>query len=324
MSKLYCQLLTLILLMFFLSLTTFAQNKPIKSDEPIKENPSSTPHFDSSKAFEQVRKQVAFGPHWAGSSAIKEVRSYLISELNSYGLEVKQDKFQAQTPNPKFPKVEMTNLTAVIPGQKEGIIIISSHYDTKWFPDEKFLGANDGCSSTGLLLELARVLAKSKPEYTIWLTFFDGEEAMNIEWQGTDHTYGSDHLANSLRAEAKTKQIKAMILLDMIGDSDLNIFRDGNSTGWLKDIIWNTAAELKYNKAFLNEPYDIEDDHIPFLKAGIASVDIIDFDYGPDNEFWHTDQDTLDKLSPESLKAVGESVLHSLPKIFNYLNKTTK
>lgn len=323
MLKLIHYSLMVFLLIILSSFISLAQNKPIISEEPV-EPISLTTTFDSSKAFEHVRKQVAFGPHWAGSKAIKDVRSYLINELNNYGLEVKQDTFEAQTPNPKFPKVEMTNVTAIIPGKKQEVVIISSHYDTKWFPNEKFLGANDGCSSTGLLLELARVLAKSKPEYTIWLTFFDGEEAMNIEWEGTDHTYGSRYMVNQLRTTAKVRQIKAMILLDMIGDKDLNIYRDGNSTGWLKDIIWNTASELKHNKTFINEPYDIEDDHMDFLKAGIASVDIIDFDYGPDNEYWHTEQDTLDKLSSESLKIVGETVLHSLPKIFNHLNKFNK
>lgn len=327
MTKIICYCLSLLLCVCLFVNVSLAQNKPLPS-KPTIENPSAAASlsttFDPPKAFNHIRSQVNFGPHWAGSPAIKEVRNYLTQELASYGLTVHQDAFMAQTPNPKFPTVEMVNLIAEIPGKKKDIVILASHYDTKWFPEEDFLGANDGGSSTGVLLELARVLAKSNPEYTLWLVFFDGEEAMNIEWQGTDHTYGSTHLLNKLRIEKKLSNIRAMVLLDMIGDKELNICRDESSTGWLKNIIYSTAEELGYQKSFPNETCDIEDDHTPFLRAGVAAVDIIDFDYGPDNDFWHTQEDSLDKISVESLKIVGNTVLNSLPKIFNYLNKTTK
>lgn len=327
MTKTICYFLSLLLCVCLFYSVTLAQNKPLPS-KPTIENPSTTTSlnttFDASKAFNHIRNQVNFGPHWAGSPAIKQVRNYLINELTSYGLTVHQDAFTAQTPNPKFPTVEMVNLIAEIPGKKKEVVILASHYDTKWFPEENFLGANDSGSSTGVLLELARVLAKSNPEYTLWLVFFDGEEAMNIEWQGTDHTYGSTHLVNKLRAEEKLRNLRAMILLDMVGDKELNICRDESSTGWLKNIIYSTAEELGYQKFFPEETCDIEDDHTPFLRAGVAAVDIIDFDYGPDNDFWHTQEDSLDKISVESLKIVGNTVLNSLPKIFNYLNKQAK
>lgn len=326
--KFSLKVFSLFFILTIFSLTSLAQNKPLPS-EPTLEQPKepilSLTKFDEMQAFEHIRHQVEFGPRWAGSPGIKNTRNYLFNQLSSYGVSVKQDIFQVKTPNPRFPTVEMTNLIVEIPGEKEGVVIIGSHYDTKWFGEEfAFVGANDGGSSTGVLVELTRVLSKSKPEYTLWLVFFDGEEAMNRIWQGTDNTYGSRHLVNKLTEDGKIKNIKAMILLDMIGDNKLTVRRDGNSTAWLKDIIWSAAAELSYNKHFINEPENIEDDHIPFLRAGIPAVDIIDFEYGNYNEFWHTEEDTLDKINPESLKIVGETVLRSLPRIFRRLNKSSK
>lgn len=274
--------------------------------------------FDGQRALEHVRKQVAFGPHYAGSPAIKQVREYIKKELESYGLKVREDAFKAKTPNPKFPEVEMVNLIAEVPGSEKGIMLVASHYDTKWFEDMEFVGANDGGSSTAVLIEMARHLAKSKPKYTLWLTFFDGEEAMNGEWEGTDHTYGSRYMADQIRA-GKLKDIKGLVLLDMIGDKGLNIRRDNNSINWMNDIIWQTAEKLGYQKQFINEIQGLEDDHIPFMQVGVPSVDIIDFDYGLNNQFWHTSEDTTDKISAESLKAVGDTVITSLPALMDRL-----
>jgi hypothetical protein len=286
-----------------------------KNAKEPSESPLKPSDFDGERALAHVRKQVEFGPHWAGSPAIKDVREYIKKELTSYGLKTREDAFRAKTPNPKFPEVDMVNLIAEVPGERNEIIMLASHYDTKWFPDISFVGANDGGSSTGALLEIGRQLAKTKPKYTIWLVFFDGEEAMNGEWEGEDHTYGSSHLAQSLREQGKVRDVKAMILLDMIGDKDLDIRRDGNSINWMNDIIWHTAARLGYSKNFLNERFDTEDDHIPLLQAGVPAVDLIDFNYGPDNSYWHTAQDTIDKISAQSLKVVGDTVLLSLPEL---------
>lgn len=281
--------------------------------------------FDGSLAFEHVKRQVDFGPRYSGSQAIKQTREYMKSQLESFGLKVEVDAFTAITPNPKFPKVEMANLIAEIPGEKPEVIVIGSHYDTKWFPDIHFVGANDGGSSTGVLLELARVLSKNRPKYTLWLTFFDGEEAMNGVWMGTDNTYGSRHMVDRLRKEGKIGSVKAMILLDMVGDKELGIVRDANSVNWMVNTIWANATKLGYKKHFLDLGMYIEDDHIPFLKAGVPAVDLIDFSFGSTasncgpggsgNCYWHTDQDTLDKISAESLKVVGDTVLASLPDI---------
>ncbi len=304
------------------------QQLPVGTDsaEVIDVKPTE---FDGQRAFEHVRRQVEFGPRPAGSEALKQTRQYIQRELESYGLKVQEDAFIATTPNPRFPKVEMVNLIAEIPGESPEVVIIGSHYDTKWFPDIHFVGANDGGSSTGALIEVARQLAGSRPKMTLWLTFFDGEEAMNGVWQGTDNTYGSRHMVDRLKREGRLQTVKAMILLDMIGDKDLGIVREANSVDWMNDIVWRNARRLGYGKYFLNDTLYIDDDHTPFLRAGIPAIDLIDFSFGtaaakcgPGGSrhcYWHTAEDTLDKVSPESLKIVGDTLLRSLPEIVEQL-----
>jgi len=278
--------------------------------------------FDGARAFEHVRKQVAFGPRPAGSPALAETRKYLKSELESYGLKVTEEPFSAQTP---VGKIDMVNVVAELPGTSSDVLVISSHYDTKRLKD--FVGANDGGSSTGALLEIARVLAEQskarKFDLTLEFVFFDGEEAV-IEWQGDDNTYGSRQFVESREDNGSISRIRGMVLLDMIGDKDLNIYRESGSTRPMTDVIWSTAASLGYARQFVNAGMFIEDDHIPFLEASIPAVDIIDFHYGtndkhgdggPQNAYWHTAEDTLDKISAESLKVVGDTVIVSVPKL---------
>ncbi|MCS6884187.1 MAG: M28 family peptidase [Acidobacteriota bacterium] len=321
-------------IIFLLPLSTFScerqssgQQMPIGDDDVGIERIAPT-GFDAARAYEHVRHQVGFGPRPPGSEAIRKTRNYIRTELESYGLSVQEDAFVTTTPNPKFPRVEMVNLIAEIPGERPEVVIIGSHYDTKWFPDIHFVGANDGGSSTGVLIELARQLASTRPRMTLWLVFFDGEEPMNGEWIGTDNTYGSRHMVERLKAEKRLDLVKAMVLLDMVGDRDLGIVREGYSVDWLSDIIWQSARKLGYGKYFLKDRVYIEDDHVPFLRAGIPAIDLIDFNFGTGkscgpggnrNCYWHTDQDTLDKVSPESLKVVGDVVLVSLPKIMEQL-----
>jgi glutaminyl-peptide cyclotransferase len=281
--------------------------------------PASGTGFDAERAFGHVKAQVAFGPRPAGSAALEKTREYLIRELNGYGLKTTLDEFTPTTPQ---GKVQMKNVIAELPGESTDIIIIASHYDTKPYKQFQFVGANDAGSSTGALLEVARVMASSKERrrFTYQFVFFDGEEAFCAEWSeclnGNDNTYGSRHMVERLKREKRLGQIKAMILLDMIGDRDLTLLRESASSSWLVDAIWSTAAEAGYAKHFPNREEAITDDHIPFLQAGISAVDIIDFTYGGlDNPYWHTKDDTLDKLSPQSLKIVGDVVLLSLPKI---------
>jgi len=281
------------------------------------------PAFDAGRAFEHVRRQVAFGPRPAGSPALAETRKYMIAELNAYGLKVTEEPFTATTPT---GKVEMVNVVAEQTGASPDVLVLASHYDTKRMAN--FVGANDGGSSTGALLEIARVVAESakskKPDMTIQFVFFDGEEAV-VDWSETDSTYGSRAFVESRQKSGAIAHIRGMVLLDMIGDRDLVIDREGGSTVTLTDAIWKAAASLGYQQHFGNGTQWIEDDHLPFLHAGIPAVDLIDFKYGtnrdrhgdggPTNAYWHTTDDTLDKVSAESLKVVGDTVLAALPAI---------
>src|SRR6266853_4167955 len=302
-------------------------NKPADGAAPP--SASSAPAksaFDGDRAFEQIRKQVEFGPRPAGSAELEKTRGYMIEQLKSYGLNVTTDEFRATTP---IGERKMVNVTAELPGESNDVIIISSHYDTKYFKNIKFVGANDGGASTGALMEIARVLAgsKQKPKMTYWFVFFDGEEAFCSDWDQChnpnpadpktplpDHTYGSRRYVAQLIEKNELKRVRAMILFDMMGYKELRIPRETEmSTSWLIDTVWQTASQLGYGAQFVSVSEGVGgDDHEPFLRAGIESLDIIQLAGYP---YWHTKEDTLDKVSAKSLKIVGDVVLTSLPKI---------
>lgn len=266
--------------------------------------------FDGGKALEHVRALVGFGPRPPGSAALEQSRQYIKAQLTGHGVKVAEQRFEADTP---IGKVPMVNLRATIPGERPDRLIIGGHYDTKLFRQFRFVGANDGGSSTAFLIELARVLKARKNPLTVELVFFDGEEAF-IDWyhnNGLDNTYGSRHYVEAAKTSGELATIKAMILVDMIGDRDLNIRRETLSTKWLTDLVWASAKSLKLDAYFVDAQLHVEDDHLPFLRAGIPAVDIIDLDYPP----WHTPDDTLDKVSARSMETVGRVLLDALPKI---------
>jgi len=246
------------------------------------------------------------GPRGAGSAGHAKLQRYLQQKLAGDLLEV--DGFSAQTPS---GTLQLKNIIAKYPGQQQGVIVVASHYDTA--PTIKnFVGANDGGSSTALLLELANQLRTgSKQRPSVWLVWFDAEEAFK-SWSDEDSLYGSRHLAEKWQKEGTLKQIKAFILTDMIGDSDLSIEKDSNSTEWLQNTVYKASANLGYQSYFFARPNTIGDDHIPFVLRGVPSVDLIDLDYGYNNAYWHTPEDTLDKLSPKSLQVVGDTVLETI------------
>ena len=267
--------------------------------------------FHGGRAFEHLKRLVALGPRPSGSKALAMSRQEILRQLQRVGLQVEEDSFRAATP---FGSLPMTNLIAKIPGARPQVIIVAGHYETKRFDEFSFVGANDGGSSAAFLLELARVLAQRKNALTCWLVFFDGEEAFQ-EFSATDGLYGSRHLVRKMAASGELSQVQAMILVDMVGDARLNIHRDANSTPWLTDLVFQSARRLGYTKYFRDEPRAYEDDHIPFVNAGVSAVDLLDFDYGPNNSYWHTAQDTIDKCSPLSLTIVGRVVLAALEEL---------
>jgi Zn-dependent M28 family amino/carboxypeptidase len=262
--------------------------------------------FDSSRAWEHLRQLVALGPRPAGSPAIEQTRAYIKKQLAALNIPVVDQAWDDETP---FGPVHMVNLIATIPGSSKNRLVIASHYDTKRFREFRFVGASDGGSSTAFLIELARVLKSYPNPMTIELLFLDGEEAV-VEWTGNDHTYGSRHYVEVAKKNGSLSTLKAMVLVDMIGDRDLQIKRDMNSTGWLTDIIWDAARQQKQT-AFQPLTTQIEDDHNPFLEARVPSVDIIDLEY----DAWHTAQDNLDAVSARSLQTVGDVLVAALPAI---------
>jgi glutaminyl-peptide cyclotransferase len=269
--------------------------------------------FDSSKAWEHLRQMVAIGPRPAGSAAIKQTRAYITRQLSAIGLQVEEQPFVANTP---LGAIEMVNLIARLPGKRQERILFTGHYDTKLMKDAVFVGASDAGSSAAFLIELARVLKDQPREFTYEFVWFDGEEAV-VDWYmklpdgNHDNTYGSRYYVLAGQKARALGSIKAMILVDMIGDKNLAIRREQKSTTWLKDAIWGAAKKLGHGKVFLDEETDIDDDHVPFLNAGVPSVDIIDLDY-PE---WHTPADNLSAVSARSLQIVGDVLLAALPEI---------
>jgi glutaminyl-peptide cyclotransferase len=269
---------------------------------------SSPPAFNGVAALAYTRHAVSFGQRPAGSPALAQLRSWLISQLKPLGGSIGLDSFSAFTPE---GSVSMANIVAKFPGTSGKAIVIAGHYDTKRMPLVNFVGANDGGSSTGFLLEMAHVLSRNKLPDDIYLVWFDGEEAV-AQWTAADSCYGSRHLSEKWSSDGTLSRVKAFINVDMIGDKNLDIVADTNSSTKLRNLVWKTADELGDKKYFLRDGGGIEDDHLPFVGAGVNSLDIIDFDYGPRNEYWHTGKDTLDKLGAHSFQVVGDVVLKSI------------
>lgn len=268
--------------------------------------PAQTPTFDSNKAWAHLNTLVSHGPRPAGSPALQKNRDYIKQQLAAIGVAVTEQAWDETTP---AGRVRMVNLIATIPGASPNRLVFAGHYDTKLMPG--FVGANDGGSSAAWLIEFARVLKARQNPLTMELLFLDGEEAVR-EWSGNDHTYGSRHYVAEARRANRLTSLKALILVDMIGDRDLRIKRELNSTPWLTEAIWGAAARVPgASSIFVREGTPIEDDHIEFLEAGVDSVDIIDLDYPA----WHTVDDKMDQLAPKSLQVVGDVVLAALPAI---------
>lgn len=283
--------------------------------------PKEQSPFNGSRAYDDLRRIVAFGPRPAGSEALEKLRGFMKEELARAGLRVWEQAFEADTP---AGKKSMVNVMASIEGSREGVIVLGNHYDTKYFADFAFVGANDGGSTTAWMLEMARILGAKRTGYTVWLCFFDGEEAFG-EWTKTNSLYGSRAFVDDLRARGELAKVKTMVNIDMIGDCDLGIRQDRDAPDWLTRTIWDAAQQTGHDRAFLAFGHGVDDDHMPFRRAGIPAIDVIDFDYGASPQeharTWHTARDVLDRVCADSLQAVGDVIYHALPEIDQWLDK---
>ena len=264
--------------------------------------------FSGARAMEYARKAVSFGPRPPGSPAIHNLRAYILAQLKLRGCEVVEDSFSGRTPLGPIP---MVNIIARFPGKSGRAVVFTGHYDTKLEPLVRFVRADDGGSSTAFLLEMAEALQGAPRKDDVYLVWFDGEEAIHEEWTDADSLYGSRHLAERWAADNTLGRIKALINVDMIGDKDLDIMDEQNSSPALRKLIWSTARQLGYGKYFLDTGGPTDDDHMPFVHMGVEAVDLIDFD----KSYWHTPQDTIDKLSPHSFEVVGTVLTAVLNKL---------
>jgi len=265
--------------------------------------------FSGQSALEYTRRMVQLGPRWCGSPAHSKMQAMILAELRKYKGDIIQDDFQGQTP---AGGIAMKNIIVRFPGASGKAIAITGHYDTKKM--NNFLGANDGGSSAGTLLELARALTGMVRRDAVYLVFFDGEEAV-VNWTATDSLYGSRHLAEKWQHDGTLGKLKALINVDMTGDKDLNIVREQSSNREIMSLIQQTASDRGYGKYFAGAMQGIEDDHVPFLKLGVKAVDLIDFDYGDNMAYWHTPLDTMDKLSANSFQVVGNVLMEVIRRL---------
>jgi len=294
-------------------MSTVAGSAPAVTPADAAPPADRTGGFDGQRAYELVAKQVSYGPRPAGSPALAQLQSYLETELKSYGCTVDTDSFVAHgTPAGDLP---MKNIVAKIPGEKPGIILLGTHYDTKRL--DNFVGADDAGSSTAVMLEIARNLcARKQPEkYAVWIAFFDGEEAVNFNWEDPDNRYGSRQMAAQMAASGDLKKVRVFILADIVGGKNLHLPREGNSNKSYAAQIWKVGQGLGYGDVFVTrEVGPMSDDHLSFIARGVPTVDLIDLDL-TDVPYWHTAQDTLDKISPKSLAIVGHTLLASVDEL---------
>jgi hypothetical protein len=273
--------------------------------------PDKTGGFDGARAYDYTSKIVAIGPRQPNTDGIHREQDFIRAELTKSGCTFDEDDFNSSTP---IGSVPMKNIIAKIPGKSNDFLLLLTHYDTKRQDD--FVGAVDGGSSTGLMLEMARLLCSRKDQpLGVWIAFLDGEEAF-VEWNDDDSVHGSRELAARMALSGDLKRVKAVILADMVGPKDLKIRRDSGSTGWLTDLVWSKATAFGYQDYFLNSSRPIEDDHQPFMKRHVAAVDIIDC-CTEDFPYWHTSGDTMDKVSARSLGMVGHVILATVDDLQN-------
>ena len=305
-------MLRLITLLFCIAAACTSDDtaSPDKDDTPLDKT------FDAKRAWKDLEAQIEIGPRFAGSEGAKQTRAYLDRELRAAGMQPVHESFKEMTP---VGTLEFTNVYADLVGtggKDQAIFVLASHYDTKRL-GPKFVGANDAGSSTAALLEIARAVAAGPPRpVTYRFLFLDGEEAVNHDWKDPDNRYGSRHHVERIKKDGLNRRVKLCVLLDMVGDKQLKLTRDQYSDNDLIRIFEKSAKQGKLTKHLWARKQPIIDDHISFAEGlSIPVIDLIDFQYGPNNSYWHTDADTLDKCSKESLEVIGRLVLLSLPRL---------
>jgi len=292
----------------FLTRTAVALAVAVAASLALANPAAAQSHFDGAKALEYTREFVSIGPRWPTSTGHVKAEEFLRNHFKHDQLE--EDAFTANTP---IGPVAMRNFIVRFPGKKDGVIVLVTHYETNYpLRNINFVGANDGGSTTGLLMAIADTLrGHTLDGYSVWLVFDDGEEAFN-EWSSSDSTYGTRHLAAKWGRDGTLGKIKALMVADMIGDKDLDIQKETQSTPWLSGLVKKAAGKFGYDRYFFQRAEDVQDDHLPFLAREVPSVDVIDLDYGPDNSYHHTAQDTMDKISAKSLTIAGDVFLETI------------
>ena len=272
------------------------------------EQASAQARFNGAKAYEYAKSFAAIGPRWPTGPGHVKAEAFIRNQFKHDQLE--EDTFTANTP---IGPVALHNFIVRFPGKKDGIIVLGTHYETNYpLRNINFVGANDGAATTGLLMAIADQLRGKKLDgHSVWLVFFDGEEAIQ-KWSASDSTYGSRHLAAKWGGDGTLSKIKAFMLADMIGDKDLDIQRESNSTSWLVDLVRQAAKKFGDERNFFQTDEPVEDDHLPFVKRGVPSIDVIDLDYDPNNSYHHTPQDTMDKVSARSLSIDGDVFMETI------------
>lgn len=275
--------------------------------------PSLHDAFNSQQAYAYTAQIAGFGERWPGSPGHQKTEDLIHQVLQKDRAQIETDGFTAATPRGPVPVHNIIGKFNVGADPKQRIFILAGHYDTLFKPG--FIGANDGASSAAILLAFADALAHQKPEMQIWLVWTDLEEAVR-NFDDNDGLYGSRHLAQKLAANGSVSRIRGFFLLDMIGDRDLNVARETGSNAALQKVIAQAAGQLGYARYFFQYEVGIIDDHVPFLKAGVPAVDVVDAQYGrmgvffdSMGEFHHSNADTMDKVSQHSLEVVGRTIL---------------
>jgi Zn-dependent M28 family amino/carboxypeptidase len=270
--------------------------------------------FNGAAALEYTRQFVAIGPRWPTSQGHMKAEEFLRNHFRHDQLE--EDAFTASTP---IGPVAMRNFIVRFPGKKNGVIVLATHYETNyWLKNINYVGANDSGSTTGLLMAIGDQLRaetarrKTLDGYSVWLVFDDGEESIQPAWTDSDSLYGTRHLAAKWARDGTLGKIKAFILADMIGDKDLDIQRESQSTDWLVALVRQAAKKFGYERYFFKQDEQVSDDHLPFLRRGVPSIDIIDIDYGPNDSYHHTAKDTMDKISAKSLTIDGDVFMETI------------